>query len=428
MFRLTRNFLRGAAKPDKIRSYSTKLFQKLTSDVVLVGSGPATIRALKLLGNKKFRGKVTVVSKDSGTPWMQSIQQNNPYFRLGQSKKTLLEMPPDQLYAPNERMSIDDFLRNQVNESVQAVESFEAEQLDYFEGVVSGVWEEGPGVSLALNTGAVIYTRHLVFATGVGPEKDLAAANVKLLNQPIGPRVVLDESTTAIKSFAKSGDYFAGKSILVYGGSATAAWASENAALKGVDHFRWVSAAGFDGANPNGNNNEIMDLTQNLRMNAKIESIEYEGDLSTGSGIKVMAVSRDTNKQITFHVDKIIAALGSNPLGPTGIQHTLGTQLYSQLRQLRIGTGFVATNKSNSLIVTIAPLSGDKRFQDEIDNVLKLLPMDTRIAPSIAAVRASANAAVEVITEIPPADESSAKEKFDKATAAKKETSLKKDD
>ena len=389
------------------RKFSTTVTKSATNvpsfskqNLVIVGSGPGSIRFLKQLGAKGFSGNVMVISRVGNSEWMEHIHKMRPYYPLGQSRETILELPPEQIHGARERMPVGEFLRNQQYEAVQAVDAFNSDQLDCLEGTVTSIKKNGSGVAVQLDGGIIIHTDRVVFATGLGPERDLASTGAMIVNSPTGARVVQDENTTAIKSFIKAKDYYDEKRILVYGGSATSAWVSENAVIKGTRQLTWLSASGFEGADPNGNNSEIMEATEDVRKIGRILSVEYQGDLETGSGLEVTILDSN-NKKGVFQVDKIISAIGSNPLQATGIQSILGAQLYNELLPVHTTSGFFAASADFSVAVTISPVSGDSRFQADFKKLMEKLAKDTRIPPSIASVRASADAIVELIP-VPP--------------------------
>ena len=142
----------------------------------------------------------------------------------------------------------------------------------------------------------------------------------------MGPRVALDETTTALKAISQAERYFRDQNVLVLGGAATGAWVVELAIASGAKNVRWVAPRGFDAANPGGRNSEVMKLTEGSRTKANLETVKFLGDLSHGAGLEAALTEVDTGKQDVWKPDRIIAATGADPLAPTGVISVLGSE------------------------------------------------------------------------------------------------------
>ena len=99
---------------------------------------------------------------------------------------------------------------------MKAVMSFEDEELIYIPGQVQGLKKQGLGnLLLTLTDGQELGFDRAIFLTGVGPERSLSSSGVSFLNRPMGPRVALDETTTALKAISQAERYFRDQNVLV---------------------------------------------------------------------------------------------------------------------------------------------------------------------------------------------------------------------
>jgi len=300
-------------------------------------------------------------------------------------------------------MTVEQSIREWESEAMEAVMKFPDDTLDLVEAEVTQVNKVGRRkLALTLSNNQSLECERAIFCTGVGPERDLTASGVKFLNYPIGPRVTLNETTTALKAIAQPIVSFHNQSLLIYGGGATAAWVAEMAIANGVKDLRWVAEGGFASANPGGRNSEVMALTKEIRRNAKINTVKFLGDLSSGSGLEAALSLSETGKTDIWKPDRIVAATGSNPLAPTGVLSVLGL-LYQDLQPVHRGSGFFACDSDASIIVTSTPLSFDQRkFGADFQSVLESLPEEARVPAGILIARLSATAVAEFVAEEPP--------------------------
>ena len=328
--------------------------------------------------------------------WLGSFPR---HFELGQSAE-VLSSRGSELWNPKAKMTVETLLRDWQSEAMSAVMKFPNSDLDLTEAEVTKIKKIGRrNLTLSLTNNFSLQCERAIFCTGVGPEMDLTASGVTFWNYPTGPRVTLNETTTALKAIAQPNASFRGQSVLVYGGGATAAWVAEIAIANGAKDVRWVAERGFEGANPGGRNNEVMALTKDVRRNGKIKTIKYMGDLASGSGLEAVLALPDTGKSEVWKSDRIIAATGSNPLASTGILSVLGL-LYQELQPVHRGGGFFACDSDASIIVTSTPLSFDSvKFGSDFKSVLVKLPEEARVPAGILTARLSATAVAEFVAE-----------------------------
>lgn len=329
------------------------------------------------------------------------------HFELGQTVQTI-SGHGSNMWNPKAKMTAESLARAWQSEALQAVMKFPDDDLDFTEAELMKVVKTGPrSLTVMLSNSQSLRCERAILCTGIGPEKDLTASGVKFLNYPIGPRVTLDETTTALKAISQPALSFAGQSLLIYGGGATAAWVAELAIANGVRELRWVAENGFASANPGGRNNEVMALTKDVRTDAKLDTIKFLGDLSSGSGLEASLTFLASRKSGVWKPSRIVAATGSNPLAPTGILSVLGSA-YEDLQPVHRGGGFFACNSDASIIVTSTPLSFDMRkFGADFATVLKNLPEEARVPTGILAARLSATAVANFIADDTASDSSS---------------------
>ncbi len=217
----------------------------------------------------------TIIAPDSHG-WIGHFPR---FFKLGQSVSTFRGSED----FGKEKITVEQTIRDWSDEMMKAVMPFEDEQLNYIPGQVQGLKKLGSGnLLLTLTDGQELGFDRAIFLTGVGPERSLSSSGVSFLNRPMGPRVALDETTTALKAISQAERYFRDQNVLVLGGAATGAWVVELAIASGAKNVRWVAPRGFDAANPGGRNSEVMKLTEGSRTKANLETVKFLGDLSHG--------------------------------------------------------------------------------------------------------------------------------------------------
>ena len=147
-----------------------------------------------------------------------------------------------------------------------------------------------------------------------------------------------------------------------------------------------------------------MKLTSDVRKKARIDTVKFLGDLDSGAGLEAAITMLDTSKTDLWKTDRVVAAMGSNPMAPTGILSFLGP-LYQDLQPVHRGHGFFACDSDASIIVTSTPLSFDQqKFGADFQSVLKNMPDEVRVPGGILAARLSATAVADFIAEESPKD------------------------
>ena len=259
-------------------------------------------------------GRTMLVSRSS-QGWYEKFPR---HFELGQSVQTI-SGHGSNMWNPKAKMTAESLARAWQSEALEAVLKFPDDDLDYTEAEVMKITRTGPrSLTVMLSNSQSLRCERAILCTGIGPEKDLSASGVVFLNHPTGPRVTLDETTTALKAISQPAVSFAGQSLLIYGGGATAAWVAELAIANGVRDLRWVARDGFASANPGGRNNEVMALTKDVRRDAKLDTVKFLGDLSSGSGLEAALTFLDTQKSDVWKPQPHSGGDGIESLGADG--------------------------------------------------------------------------------------------------------------
>ena len=333
----------------------------------------------------------TVIASERDWGWFSSFPRE---WRLGQSRRAL-SPPGAEFWDPRGKRTAEEQVRQMISEATEAVMKFPSDQLGYIQASVTSVNKLGPKNCVVRYSNNYLQPcERVVICSGVGPEKDLTASGVKFLNSPTGPRVLLYEATTALKAMEQGSKWFAGKRLAIYGGGATAAWMGEAAFLWGGEVGAWLSPNGFAGANPGGRNNDIMDWTEHVRHEGKINMITFEGDTAYGRGLLANVQLGRAKTKADWNFDAIIAATGADPLAPTGIQSVLGLG-YQSLKPIHLGNpaGLIAVDDDGTIIVTSPALAADPTWSGDFGPVFANLETENQIAAGIRVTELSAEAA-----------------------------------
>lgn len=362
-------------------------------DTVIAGGGETLTRTLELLCRSPAVGRVLIVTDNRH--WTDSFPRDH---KMGQSVTGLSAFDAANRHDANQHMTVDHYRREMADRQIDAVFAFGDDQLQLIEGVVLRAETRGADeVVVTCDDGSEAVCKRLILCTGVGPERTLAGCGVKIIGAPGGARGAREEATTALAALAKTADYSRGTRVMVYGGGATAAWVIEGMLRNGVEDLLWVSRNGFGAANPNGRNSHIMRATEGVRWTATMESVQYRGNLTTGSGLRVQ-MFLPNGTPLRADVDLVICSAGADPDIGSGIRHVLRGGLYDSLVPV-VGDngGVVATTRDQRVIVTSTPLTLDRRFRALIeDHSFGVLEAENHVAAGIAVSRLSGELAAQI--------------------------------
>jgi len=345
---------------------------------------------MRQLGERGIPGqKLLVFAKDQ--PWAASVPR---HLLLGQSREGLslerLQMEP---YYQKQRMPADEFMRQQVDHQMKAVELL-PDDADCVETNLLKVIRQGRQLLLTGEDGSEVLTDRLFMATGVGPERELSRSGVLMENEVSAKRRQFAEVTTAVQSMNHDPSYWKGKSVTIYGGGPTAAWVAEVAMSYGISDILWISKTGFDGANPSNRNSETLQLTENRRIVAGILSVSYRGGGDTPGGL---LVKLDTTRADWKHkTDIIICATGSDPLAPTGVESVLGPLYRDLVPHVGRQKGVYACTEDQSVFVMSTALTSDRLVRSLIEgNTFPVLNPENHVVAGMRVGDLSAKDAVE---------------------------------
>jgi len=376
---------------------------RIKFDTVVAGGGEAMTRVLERFGDRKLGGKVLVLS--GGKTWMDVLPRHH---QLGQSRKALL-MNSEKFDNPNQLATIDEYKRELVDRQFAAVDKFEDGKLDVFETMLAKASRISKRLlHLDCADGTEIECGRLLLCTGVGRELTLASAGVNILNSAQGKRALLGEVSTPLAAMEKGGHAFKGKNVIVYGGGATGAWFIEWLLSSGVKGLQWIGRD-FEGANPNGRNNDVMNATEKSRLRAIIETLKFNGTLDQvpdgkGLGLQLDVIGKGKH---SLEADFVISAIGADPMAPLGVRSILGEQIYGELSPMfNSSRGFSAKTDCNSIIVTSTPMTTDRSFwkldgkngiswKELLETSYGNLSPENHVLAGLALTRLSAEAAVD---------------------------------
>jgi hypothetical protein len=260
--------------------------------------------------------------------------------------------------------------------------------------------------------GTVVDAEQVVFCGAAGPERQLQDSGVVLLNHPTSRRAAQKEVTTALQTLEIPG-YYKDKRVLLYGGSATAAWMAEIAIQGGCRDLRWGSVNGFDNADPTGVNGDIMRITKSSRYKTKLNSLEYLGELDQvpddGEGLEITELLTSSSKMNTERFDVVVCATGQNPYASTGVYNIFSKTMINRLTPVVMNNGGVVAY-TPGLIIGGPCVASMEEFGRAIENnTFPLLERQNHIkvgyAVSVMAGEAAAEKLLEVVSSPKPTGE-----------------------
>jgi hypothetical protein len=363
----------------------------------VIGGGIGAATILSGLSKSNSLGPVMVISKK--LPWAANMPR---WMSLGQSRGGLnlgtYPMEPDQ---SKRLMTAEQYMRGLVDYQMRAVENL-PEGSDALETDALHVQREGREMLVTCDDGSLVRANRVFFATGVGPERTLAASGVKFDNSISPKRQVYNEVTTAIESMDRSPQSWKDKIVTIYGGGATAAWVAEVAMGYSIGNLLWVATDGFGMANPNGRNSETLSLAKKSQVQGTIKRLSYIGgdDVPPGQG-GLRLVVEVGERVMTAESDIVVCATGSDPMAPTGVRSVLSGGLYEEL-QPRIGrfNGVFATTPDAMLYVVSSALIGDKAIREQIER--RTFPMLNPENHVIAGSAVTGISALNAVDDIGP--------------------------
>ncbi|MCE0723735.1 FAD-dependent oxidoreductase [Legionella resiliens] len=169
----------------------------------------------------------------------------------------------------------------------------------------------------------------IIVATGAGPARTLEENLKKGLSSPDAQAKVLNYTDILTPVVEKCKD----KTVLVYGGGATAAWAMEVAALT-AKPVAWVGRSGFELAIEAGPRvNAIIVNSRSVQLKGSITSISYVHGENGEEGKLLIGVSEKENEppKYNFTVDYLFNCIGQEPYELGGLPEILSDSLKEEI-------------------------------------------------------------------------------------------------
>ncbi|HEY7337258.1 MAG TPA: hypothetical protein VH639_20375 [Bryobacteraceae bacterium] len=433
-------------------------------DQIVIGMGASALTFLHsafMAKNAMFLKQRTLVIGDSDL-WARTAT-SKPTHAMGQPAALL--QPQAQGKGPNTEVNMPHYTgaqkgqylttqsfvdrTNDLKSTIQDERQRLKQDIEFLRDAVTLV-KSGMGQTLSVQTrgNKKFLARQVVVASGIGapaivPELDVSVTNKQLLtSNPRGFPEIID----AVSYYTYSGAMPQGMEVLVYGGSATAAWATTYAALNNANYF-WMCRKGIDQisteGNPVGRNTAIIkkSVDDGSILRGSVKSVEVVDSPGTGTPpearLKVImdvdhieshnrkwvtdrvtgkpALEQDykTVKNVSMMFHQIVYALGSNPVGtdPLGqkgpgaiIDPTLRTKLkpvYSSDFQFMGENSqcLVAFHTEDEALWVVgagvfggAGAEGGKDLGKKYSDIGKVLPHAARPPEGIAILTAAINA------------------------------------
>ncbi|OEH45496.1 Ferredoxin--NADP reductase [Legionella parisiensis] len=169
----------------------------------------------------------------------------------------------------------------------------------------------------------------IIIATGAGPARTLEENLQKGLSTPDARARVLNYTDILTPGVEKCKD----KTVLVYGGGATAAWAMEVAALT-AKPVAWVGRSGFELAIEAGPRvNAIIVNSRSVQLTGVITSISYVAGDKDQDGKLLIEVSEKENEppKHKFTVDYLFNCIGQEPYELGGLPEIISDGLKDEI-------------------------------------------------------------------------------------------------
>jgi len=280
------------------------------------------------------------------------------------------------------------------------------------------------------------FTENVVVAMGAGPPRPLMAGDDGRLEVDVGGmdgRVVGGTEFMDPNWRMPGGEVMADRSVAVYGGSASAAWAVEQAAVRGMRVAVWFTrpgrgdeawdpAARFRDAFPAGGRNEAVERAYaDVRRVLQLRNVELARG-ETGPYVRLTFLD-DRRQELVQPVDLLVYALGAEHTADRGIRAILSRELNDELvpyydRNFAISSGqslLAMGTPDRSLMVVGSAMSSaagfpadrltvgdpERRLQTVASyrEISATLPASARPTEGIAMVMAS----IEALNEFIPA-------------------------
>ncbi|SEA53836.1 hypothetical protein [Rubrimonas cliftonensis] len=339
-------------------------------DQIVIGNGSSAVHFIHsaMLGSEaKFKSdKTLVIGKSdlwSQTPSGHALGQTPAILerRIGPVAPSTATETPSPTGLPTAQYETAgsftrylDRMRQQINEVMYGKLYVTNDTV-----IANGVARAGNGFEVKTSSGNVYEAKSVIVASGLGPANslppiELAKAELgKAYAEPRDYPEIVDAVTYYQTKPPKGHD------VLVYGGSATSAWASSHAWKIGeASRMMWMCRRGIDQisteGNPVGRNSEVIQMAvkQGLIEAGEIKNIAI--DLGAGPGeprlmieLKVYAFAgherdartgdlvskRDATGDVTraFRAHQLVYAVGSDPLGSGGPGSILSVSIRDEL-------------------------------------------------------------------------------------------------
>lgn len=184
-------------------------------------------------------------------------------------------------------------------------------------------------LKIKTTSGHTLDVDKVIIATGAGPARTLEENLQKGLSTPDAKARVLNYTDILTPRVEKCKD----KTVLVYGGGATAAWAMEVAALT-AKPVAWVGRSGFELAIEAGPRvNAIIVNSRSVQLTGVITSISYLPDEQGGKGKLLIEVSEKENElpKHKFTVDYLFNCIGQEPYELGGLPEIISDDLRDEI-------------------------------------------------------------------------------------------------
>jgi hypothetical protein len=378
---------------------SSLQMKRIKVNIAIVGQGPQSAGALKVLSEKKFSKKTVVIASDLS--WIHRFPSNHI---MGQSAKMLNQL---SLIDTSQLSPMPNFVQTSQRDvseaNMRSVFNWEGDELSCVASQLLKADRYGEGWSLSCADGTIVDCNMVVYCGGPGPDRTLQDSGVIVKNKPSIRRTIQKEIATALESL-EIRDYFKGKKVLIYGGGATACWIAELAILGGCSVLRWGSLNGFAGADPTGVNGEIMKLTKDSRYETKLDEVTYLGNLEQipdYPGLEIVETLKSSKKTNKDQFDLIVCATGQNPYAETGVFSVFSKTMINKLKPIIMPEGGVIGYAEPGLIIGGPSLSTMPDFSSAIENfTFPILAQQNRIkvgyAVSVMAGQAAGKKAFEI--------------------------------
>jgi len=258
----------------------------------------------------------------------------------------------------------------------------------------------------------------VVIATGIGPQKTLETARIKVVGTPA--------TNLAYKQLEEGIDYLThpeqcGDVVVVYGGGATGAWVAAEVAAHAKE-MAWMARIGGEGFKgsmlPGDRNYQVLEQTKNYQLRCDIVQVECQpaetfstGESQFQSHPRVRLTLQDQEKlNIPIYVDQLIYCIGGDPAAEGSISALLSDDLVHQLepledqnRMISDGKGTLAwaTPKRDLIIIGSATYNFQEPFfkKEKQPAPMAMLPHNAQVADGIAMAVAS----IEALNQYMPA-------------------------